>query len=544
MLSSEYTIKAQSQPFSEFTAVERAFYYAVRLLAKMDRSCAPGKPIVAPDAIAWAIDRLKPSLLKPLRETGQTDNLVELLRHYASLREVAENLRLEAFFSACADCGTPDEDQGYITLEDVLHALSEGDWKCNDAAARDSISLVLHTAFERHKDDRTDRHNQQTLSVPFLFDAPHLGNPEFGASDGLDPDTSPTLTIALRHARQQLLASDTGYDPEFWGKIYTSVVGDWLEEDLPEIAAQIAATGQVSPYFNHVWIYVKQMQKVERLWNGVSHPIRALLRTVEGETEALRVIEQFVREDGTNEAEVAAWARRTWDMVKRRNPTQEQPIGLATCRDEWNADVEHIRRAFRGGSTCYLIGADALPQTLRPLTDEKSVLAVRLPERWLRAEHVLAEPADLKRFYWTNGSTEDTDLTLSINRSFWCSNEYLWPQLFRFRRSVPVLFVFKEKCILAGYRFNHFSDLRGVSEVSLKHLPTFEILDAEWENGRPAERRRHVRADETATRPAIFTNLVDCSKATAGASLRKAYLSENPGAEKSLAERLIQGLSN
>jgi hypothetical protein len=34
MSSPEYIIRAQSKPFSEFTAVERAFYYAVRLLAK------------------------------------------------------------------------------------------------------------------------------------------------------------------------------------------------------------------------------------------------------------------------------------------------------------------------------------------------------------------------------------------------------------------------------------------------------------------------------------------------------------------------------
>ncbi|WP_341318697.1 hypothetical protein WN982_27215 [Paraburkholderia sp. IMGN_8] len=90
MSSPEYTIQLQNRPSLELTAVERTFYYAVRLLEKMDKSCAPGKPIVAPDAIVWAVERLKPSLVKPVRETGQTDKLVELLRHYVSLREVAE----------------------------------------------------------------------------------------------------------------------------------------------------------------------------------------------------------------------------------------------------------------------------------------------------------------------------------------------------------------------------------------------------------------------------------------------------------------------
>ncbi|WP_341318696.1 hypothetical protein WN982_27210 [Paraburkholderia sp. IMGN_8] len=453
-------------------------------------------------------------------------------------------MRVEAFFSACDDCGIPAEDWGYLTLEDVLYAIAEGNWKCNDTAARDSISLVLHTAFERHEDDRTDRHAQQTLSAPCLFDVPRPGNPEFGAPDGLDPDTSPTLKIALRHARQQLLAFDTGYDPEFWCKIYTSVVGDWLEEDLPDVAAEIVATGAVSPYFNHVWSYVKQMKEVERLWVGISYPIRALLRAEQNESEALHVIEQFVRQDGKDGTEVAAWVRRIWDMVKRRDSAQEQPASPVTCSDEWNAEVDHIRRAFRGGSTCYVIDADALPRSLRSLTDENSVLAVRLPERWLRAEHILSAPANLECFYWTNSSTEDTDLTLSINRSFWCSNEYLWPQLFRFRRSIPVLFVFKGKCVLARYRFNHFSDLRAVSDVSRKHLPTLEISDTEWKHDGAAGFHTSMPTDGTSTKPAIFTNLVDRSKVLASKNLRKAYVSENPGADKGLVERLVEGWFN
>ncbi|REG52079.1 hypothetical protein B0G80_8594 [Paraburkholderia sp. BL6669N2] len=544
MSSSEYTIKLDANRSSEFSAVERAFYYVVRLLAKMDESCAPGKPIVAPDAIVWAIEKLKPTLVTPLRETGRTDNLIELLRHYVSLRDVAEKLRVDAFYSACEECGIHEVDWGHLTVEDALYGMAKGKWKCNDTAARDSISLVLHTAIERHKDDRADRHAKQTLSVPCLFDVPCSGNPEFGAPDSLDPDTSPTLKIALRHARQQLLASDNGYDPEFWGKIYTAVLGDWLEEDLPDVAAGIVATGAVSPYFNHVWSYVKQMQAVETLWVGISYPIRALLRAVQTESEALQVIEQFVLQAGKSDTEVAAWTHRVWDMVKRRDLVQEQSASAMTCSDDWNADVDHIRTAFRGGSTCYVIDADALPQGLRPLTDENSVLAVRLPERWLRAEHILSTPANLERFYWTDSSTEDTDLTLSINRSFWCSDEYLWTQLFRFRRSIPVLFVFKGKSVLVRYRFNHFSDLRAVSDVPRKHLPTLEISDTRWKNDRLAELRMSTVIDGITTKPAIFTNLVDRSKVLANKSLRKAYVSENPGADKGLVERLVGGWFN
>jgi hypothetical protein len=508
----------------------------------MDESCEPSEPILAPDAIVWAIERLKPSLVRPLHETGRTDKLVELLRHYDSLRKAATELRTQSYLKACDEYDFMTDGWSPRTLEDILYALAEGSWECSDQVARDSISLVVFSVYNRDANDDTSQKPPPTLPSPLLFDIPGLDDSEFGASDELDPNVPSPLSIALRHARKQLLALDTGYDEEFWSKIYTSVVGDWLDEDHPDVAAEIVATGTVSQYFGNVWIYVKQMQEVERLWIRISRPIRTLLRTVQNETEALQVIEHFVREDGTNDAEVAAWARRTWEMVKRRDSALEQPTSLVTCSDEWNAEVDHIRSAFRGGSTCYVIVADALPQTLRPFTDEKSVLAVRLPERWLRAENVLAEPAHLERFYWTNSSIEDTDLILSINRSFWCSNEYLWPQLFRFGRSVPVLFVFKNKCILARYRFNHFSDLRAVSEVSLKHLPTFEISDAQWENDRPAERCTLMLPDEPPTRPAIFTNLVNRSTVLAGQSLRKAYLSENPGAEKSLAERLIQRL--
>ncbi|SFU26318.1 hypothetical protein SAMN05192563_10528 [Paraburkholderia aspalathi] len=155
--------QAAHHRFFEFNAVERAFYYAVRLLAKLDRSCAPGKPIVAPDAIVWAVEKLKPSLVRPLRETGQTDELVGLLLHYRSLRAIAETLYIEKYLSYCEECGIPAEDGHQLTLEGALYALAEGKWECNDTAARDSISLVLHAAFERHQGDGTDRSPQQTF---------------------------------------------------------------------------------------------------------------------------------------------------------------------------------------------------------------------------------------------------------------------------------------------------------------------------------------------------------------------------------------------
>lgn len=112
MSSSKYTIKLYTNRSSEFNAVERAFYYAVRLLARLDTSCAPGKPIVTPDAIVWAVEKLKPSLVTPLREAGQTDELVGLLRRYCSLRQIAEKLRIEEYISYCEECGVPADSGG------------------------------------------------------------------------------------------------------------------------------------------------------------------------------------------------------------------------------------------------------------------------------------------------------------------------------------------------------------------------------------------------------------------------------------------------
>ncbi|MGA9914396.1 MAG: hypothetical protein WBR17_17890 [Paraburkholderia sp.] len=542
MSSPEYTIKLYTNRSSEFNAVERAVYYAVRLLAKMDESCAPGTPIVAPDAIVWAVERLKPSLVRPLREAWQTEELVGLLRHYGSLRQIAEKLRIEEYLSYCEECGVSADGGGYLTIEDVLYAIAKGIWKCDDMATSDSISLVLHTLHDRLKDDTTDRHPEQTLYAPSRFDVPRLGDSEFGASDGLDPEMLPTLSTALLHTRQQLLALDIGYDPDLWCNIYTSVIGDWLEEDYPDVAAEIVTTGVVSTYFENIQMYVNQMQEVERLWISLGHPIRTLLRSVDDEAEALQVIEQFVREDGTDDADAAAWARRVWDMVKRRDAAaRSHPVSSVTRCDDWNFEIEKIRMALRTGSTCFVINADALPQGIRSLTDEKYVLAVRLPERWLEAEDVLGAPAELDRFYWTNKRTEDADLTMSINRSFWCSDAYLWPQLFRFRRSVPVLYVFNETCMFARYQFSHFSDLCAVSSKPRKHLPSFEISDGAQQDRYSAERYMTVLPDGSQTEPAILTNLDDRSTPSAGKSLQEAYRSENPDANESFIERFIRG---
>src|ERR1700676_3465173 len=93
---------------AQISPVERALYYAARLLARMDEYAGHGNAFLAPEVVVWVLEQLKPTLVKPLHEIGRVDELVQLLRYYNSLRETAEEMRRSDFHDACSEAGIQD----------------------------------------------------------------------------------------------------------------------------------------------------------------------------------------------------------------------------------------------------------------------------------------------------------------------------------------------------------------------------------------------------------------------------------------------------
>ncbi|NPT54423.1 hypothetical protein [Paraburkholderia elongata] len=512
----------------QLSPVEKALYYAVRLLARMDSYAGHGNAFLAPEVSVWMLEQIKPSLMKPLHEVGKIGELIRLLHHYNSLRETAEEMRHRDFYE---NSPTDEIDDDFLTLHAVARALARGIWKCDDNTASKSIKLVMHDWTLRHQDEQTPwEPPMRWVDVLAKFapgtHLPRVLKADLETSDAIDTRLTPVLSTALTHARQQLLACDSSGYHAFWNKVYNFALGEWLTVDLPEVAAQILANKSSGLYFDSIGAYVLQMRVAERFWRGLTAPVRALLLGMNDEPEALRLIGVNVRAGGIQESEAVACATRIWKMLKRRATAGDELASELAYSNEPNAVVESIRADQNSNTNFYLIDIDALPHSLRHLTDERYCLVVRLPEQWLGAKNALATQSGVHCFAVPN----DRKLSLSIGCAFVCNFDKLWPDLFRFRRSIPVLHVFENQCILAFHQFNHFADLRelnrqvatrGFRHAMSKHEhPGSDVLLDEDSTTNLANASRPV--------PAFFDNFVDFSTPL-DKSLSEAYLAENPG---------------
>lgn len=303
-----------------------------------------------------------------------------------------------------------------------------------------------------------------------------------GQADGLDAIVPATVTSALVHARRQLLASDDGSAWDLWQHVYTSVLGGWLEDDLPELAADLLSSGRVVEYYGEATRYLGSMREVERIWNALSPHVRSLLRCQTNVEFAVSIIESVVRADGTPEDEISAWASRVWEMVKRRGLRhrrhQTQHYNRALVSHGTSALIERIRSDTHARKTCFVIGRQNLPAPLRSMTKERQCLAIRLPEERLQVVDDLVSSDGVTCFFSEYRGAEDVvRLELQVNPAFWCKYDQLWDLLFRFRRAIPVLYVFDTQCILVIYPFSHFSNLKEIASVRHKNRHSLSIIE-------------------------------------------------------------------
>ncbi|MEX3945564.1 hypothetical protein AB4Y44_39770 [Paraburkholderia sp. BR10937] len=517
----------------QLNRVELALAEAIRLIARMDESARAGTPIIVAELVVWALTKSVPSVMGPLVESGQLESLTRLLRDYAALRPIAESHRFSSYLRGCAEAGVDYDDDGYLTPEDMRRALKSHAWGYSDPEARTAIGRALHFVLVDSKDAEASGrpHPGANCTAPENTHRIHVEcSSDARAADELDPVLQPALATAVAHTRRELLACDNSGAPDFWGKIYTSVLGDWLETDVPEVAAEVLANGLTSEYFKSVWHYVKQMCWVERLWAGLGHHIRDLLLRETDEVLALQLIGAVVSagELQIDEHRVGAWSRRVWQMLQRRDSCAKESADGLIVSAESNTFLESVRSSTNGYDTCYLVDAKTLPARFCGLTDERQVLVVRLPEDWLLALGEIESQPGLSCFWWERG--KDCRLALSINRAFWCDYDELWSKLFKFRRSIPVLYVFETCCIFARYRFQHFSDLRAVADVPHKRRLTLDISGENWEHYSSSVYWTAALPDGRRLKPSILGNLVDMTSGTAGGKLREARLRENPDA--------------
>jgi hypothetical protein len=217
---------------ASLTALELAFRRAVHLLNAMDSYAGPGGAVLAPEAIIWAIERLEPQLIEPLREGNRLAELKQCLSQYESLREVTENIRLEDYRLSAVPGG---EDYGNLHTDWVQQALNEERWTCIDRKTHLRIRRVVavaHAESSRYYEAQSDILWQGNWSGKFpLSAAPKAIDAVSQQTDGLGDALSPVLVSALTRATQQMFALDDGSRNDLGRNAYAKILFEWLEVD-------------------------------------------------------------------------------------------------------------------------------------------------------------------------------------------------------------------------------------------------------------------------------------------------------------------------
>jgi hypothetical protein len=496
--------------------IEASLIYSVRLLANMDSAAGFGGVRLIPEVFIWTLEQINPSLIQQLRGLDLLDRFQLRLAQYQELRTLAEPLRFENHLRAEAEICTELQDVGYLGLHDIQYALDYGDWRPADHSARLCFGRVLRAS--------------SAMPYPVYEMASDLDEPlPFGTKGSLATgerlktlmdDTSASLNsqmtepleTALEHIRRQLVANDDGRESRHWAHVYTSVLGAWLQEDMPELAAEVLAAGQAGAFFDQLARFRHCAEQVERIWNAMGKTVRALVLRADESTASL-VIAEFLRADDTAEDELPAWTSLLRNMLKRRGSAEASAKRNRTIEivetSQTSDAAEKIRHAPNALHTCYLISCADLPESLRGTVSERQCLAVRLPEERLQDAQTLGQAPGLECFFSEEtGQGKVCKTQLSVSRVFWCEYDELWPTLFRFRRAIPVLFIFDQQCILVQYPFEHFSDLRRITDVHPRYHSTVYISDGPWTDWLAKESLDSL-PDGTQLKPAMLAQVID-----------------------------------
>jgi hypothetical protein len=406
-----------------------------------------------------------------------------------------------------------------VTAEDMLCALEHGSICLLETPQRALFERTIRAIPSRPQ--RALPRESVRERLPAIVHSHAIENELDDHMPDYDVAQTPSYMVkAMLHARRELIPFDDGVHSEFWEKTYPSIVGDWLEMGIPEVAASIRSAGDVSDYFADVWGFLTEMRTIERIWAGVSYPVRALLLRCPDEHEAIEIVKKIVSAGDTDEADVSRRSSLVWSMIRRREAKEICRTTKVDRSAGTNEYVDRIRATPAAAETCFVIDTDALPVEAAALIAEKTALVVRLLESWLDNIDMLGQDLDLRPFFSERGNPSIVRCELAMGPAFWCQHKQLWPVVFAFRRSIPVVYVFERSLVVCQYAFCHFCDLRYIADLSPKQYPT-TIVDEDGTASYPGP------SGWSRYRPSLLADVVNEASYRNVGTLAKAYAVEN-----------------
>ncbi|MGF6507845.1 hypothetical protein [Paraburkholderia sp. 32] len=516
---------------------------AIRFLAEGIASARHHAFVCTPEVTLWALEKMEPRRMNALRDKGDIAALMRLLQHCFALFSAAETWLARTLSEDGYQAGFETYDR-CISIDDLLYVVeSDDEWSYVDNFIRDTFTLVLRSLVQEVQTSSITTCLPAADTVPAkevsVGTARSLSSVETVVA--MAPGPNDALASALAHARCELLASDDGYECDFWSKVYISILGTWLEEDVPSVADELLARGQSVAYFEGVAEHLSMMKIVEDVWNGLGLPVRELLLREASFSRALEIIVATVkvhrREISEEDAEQIA--EHVWRMVQRRAVYRDDATAKVFHSDASNDLIQDVRANLASHLTCHVVDRAMLPMCYREQIDETKALVVRLSELWLDVVGVLGKPSGIKRFFLHAGSDKCTTV-LCLNLSFWVESESLWTQLFRFRRSIPVLYVFESRCTLVRYRFKHFSDLRAADKLHPRYWASLDISSEDWFEW-PVGSAKSVRLPNGAlAMPSVVRCVNDMTTGFEGGAESEGSSVEKADAPLPQGQRLIQ----
>jgi hypothetical protein len=507
--------------------LHQALVDAFCLLEHFDTDSDQGSVLSKPVVLMWLLERQSPALMDALRTESLIDKFQQTLDRLSRLRTAIMDKEEEDSYDPFPIYGiilrpgvasmlelldTEPEfcrDSGYLPLVEAARAAQQ--------ASRDFVPFCaschntpLHAIAAGISECRHDTDVSRPLQTLPYF-----------RSDGTP------LAAALMRVEDLLATMDDGRYDYFWFDVYTQKLGEWVEEDLPELAGQLATEADASAFFKQSLDYVREMQSVERHWNRLGERLRSILTgplctPLQAREVIPRFLEAGVEPHMDDEAYDAAHVERLWLMMLTRKDAlicDERAVAFA-CTESSDL-VDSIRKNPQNYNTAYLVDATALPEQLASLAGERQCLALTVPEQRRELIEQLSAQYPVNRFGVEGINGVGATHHLAVNDSFWCHYDDLWSYLFAFRERIPVLYIFENTCLLVTYRFQHFIDLRELSDMT-RHTMTWHSADSETDDGRLPSYICRL-ADGTTIRPKAIDQIADVRKRRASRRLCEAY---------------------
>jgi hypothetical protein len=343
------------------------------------------------------------------------------------------------------------------------------------------------------------------------------------------------LGSALRYAVEKLDSMNRCRTLTFWASVEVEDIDQWLQQDLPDIAARIRRDGLTEKFRKMVRRHVRAMDCIEgivwkmkqeskdAIFDGTTSRAVMLQRVADylysigsytlysyvhpGEDTSDEGDSDLDDEDDNNDAtteeddrsasKIHEGVSEVLTMLERARNHSEASGAQRRAEDfcsettETSPMLDKIRDSPFASTTFFHIDTSDLPGPLAGLTNEKSCLVIRMPDAWFAHAGLLKQNTTFQfRFF----DSKETGMAFSVwslgNDVLWLDAACAASAITSFQMELPTVYVGSLKSVMVLHEFNHFEDLFPLvqawkvreeypesREKDFRELPRIEVRD-------------------------------------------------------------------